>query len=79
MKKIKFYVEVTAKRDYQTDIPYILQSEWFNTEQKAIQWAKKISYLSNEYDVYLMIAEWENEEYYTDIQLLRNIKNELLL
>ena len=47
---------------------YVLQSKWFDTEEQAIHWAAQIDWVSENFDLYLMSAEWNTDgDYYEDI------------
>lgn len=69
----KYYIEIS---DTNNSGEYIMQSEWFDTEEKAIEWWNNIKFLDIHYDVYLMASEWNLEEdTYTDIECIRCISN----
>lgn len=52
MKQNKYYIELSD--DLSSDV-YFAQSIFFNTEEEALEWARKIEFIRfNEYSVYLM-------------------------
>lgn len=66
----KYYIEI-----FDDSGDYIFQSAWFKSEQKAIDWANKITYLGGKYNAGLMSAEWDREnDTYTDIDFERVIR-----
>ena len=67
----KYYVEITNEKH-----DYILQSRWFKTRKAAIQWARGISYLYREDDVFLMSAVFHGDEH-EDIYQEDNIRDEI--
>ena len=69
-KNIKYYVEICHK-DYLSE--YIMQSDWFDTKAKALEYANTITYLEDIYLLRIMGAEW-NEETYEDIFLEEYIR-----
>lgn len=69
----KWYIEITENNG----VNPILQSDWFDTEEEALDWANKIVFfdLSSDYQIWLMYSEWDyNDETYTDIECVREIK-----
>ena len=64
-KNVKYYVEICHK-DYLSE--YIMQSDWFDTKEQALEYTNKITYLEDIYLLRIMGAEW-NEETYEDIFL----------
>lgn len=74
----KYYIEIYP---HDKDIKnrnsddYLIQSRWYNTEEKALQWANDIDYKDEAYDVCLMSARWdEKQDVYHDIELERFLK-----
>lgn len=66
---MKYYIEIS---DLDDACGYILQSRFFDTEEQAIKWARSITFLDKHYNVSLMQAEWDNENYtYNDIYFVR--------
>ena len=51
-KNKKYYVEICHK-DYLSE--YIMQSDWFDTKEQALDYANKITYLE---DIYLQISSY---------------------
>ena len=73
----KYYIEIADANNFGE---FIMQSEWFDTEEKAIEWANNVTFLQCEYEIYLMSSEWDiTKDIYTDIKCVRNIKKELNL
>lgn len=71
----KYYIEIS---EYENSSEYILQSDWFDTEQEAMNWAKQLMFLSKDYEICLMSSEWDDEsDTYTDIDCVRRIDKEL--
>lgn len=71
----KYYIEISC---YDDPCDYIMQSQWFDDENKAIEWAKKISFLDKNYEICLMRSAWDFEnEIYIDIECVRRIDKEL--
>lgn len=69
---MKYYIEVC---DTENPCEYILQSEFFDTEGQALEWAKKITYLSTQHSISLMCAEWDSEnDVYGDIEFVRYLR-----
>lgn len=69
----KWYIEITEN----TGINPILQSDWFDTETEAIEWAEKIVFfnMQSDYQVWLMYSDWDKEDdTYIDIECIREIK-----
>ena len=67
----KYYFEFKHIRS--TDLLYDMQSEWFDTEEQAIEWFKGFSYISNMH-VYLMSSEWDEEDdTFTDIKFEKEL------
>ena len=70
----KYYVEIAK-----TDSDYILQSDWFDTEEEALEFARKITFVRYPYKQYLMSAKGDidpsnNGFYYGDIKCEYEIK-----
>lgn len=42
----KFYIEIS---DWESPCEYMFQSEWFDTEEQALEWAKNIAFLNKQY------------------------------
>jgi hypothetical protein len=68
----KYYIEFLFYNQTKNDC-YDLQSKWFDTEKEAIEWTKTFDYVSENIEMYLMSAIWENEEY-GDIEQERKVK-----
>jgi hypothetical protein len=66
MKKVKYYVEIVHCED---SSDFAIQSKWFDTYEQATEWYKNnIEFLGENYDAYLMYAEWdETSDSYGDI------------
>ena len=60
----KYYVEIVWDKE---ESMYIIQSKWYETEEKAIEWAKEIDYLDGHYTMYLMSSEFNEDGEYGDI------------
>lgn len=56
----KYYIEMYWHPSNGED--YVLQSQWFDAEEEAIQWATQISWVSENFDVCLMSAEWDIDD-----------------
>lgn len=70
----KFYIEIV---DLISD-DYVLQSKWYDTEEKAIEWARGIDYVDKMYTINLLSANWDEEnETYGDIYFERCLDREL--
>lgn len=68
---MKYYIEITDKK---TD-SYIFQSIWFDTEEEAIDFARKFDHMDIGLECWLMYSEWDSEnDTYTDIKVLKEIK-----
>lgn len=62
----KYYIEMYWHPSNGED--YVMQSKWFDTEEQAIQWATQIVWVSENFDVCLMSAEWDTDnDTYGDI------------
>lgn len=60
---IKYYIEISNENGY------IIQSNWFDTKEEAIEWFEKINYTENDLKISLMYSIWDKEEdTYTDIE-----------
>ena len=60
MEKVKkFYVEFGSKDD---ESAYLFQTEWFDTEKEAQDFASKISYVDDNYFVRIMCADFIYDE-----------------
>ena len=55
---IKFYIEIFYSGYGYGN--YVIQSKWFNSEKKAIEWANNIDFIHENYSVALMSSVWEN-------------------
>jgi hypothetical protein len=70
----KYYIEFLFYNQTKNGC-YDLQSKWFDTEKEAIEWTKTFDYVSENIEMYLMSAEWnEEEDFYEDIQQERKVK-----
>lgn len=68
MKQNKYYIELSD--DLSSDV-YFAQSILFDTEEEALDWARKIDFIRfNEYSVYLMEVH-VNEEGNIDGDILQ--------
>lgn len=56
----KYYIELVWAYGEES---YAMQSEWFDTKNEALDWARKINYVNENYDAYLMSAEWKDDTY----------------
>jgi hypothetical protein len=57
----RFYVEIYIKND--NNIPYIMQSKWFDTLKDAELWKNSIDYLNDNLVVDIMVADvWLDED-----------------
>ena len=65
-KNKKYYVEICHK-DYLSE--YIMQSDWFDTKEQALEYANKITYLEDIYLLRIMFAEWNDADTYEDIYI----------
>lgn len=73
----KYYIEIA---DMDNPCEYMFQSEWFDTEKQALNWAKKIDFLSKQYSISLMTSEWNTIlDTYIDIEFVRYLDIELHL
>lgn len=52
-KRKMFQIEITSKKD---SSDFILKSEFFKTRKNALNFFKKINWLSNKFTVYLVIV-----------------------
>lgn len=68
----KYYIEFLFYGQTENNC-YDLQSKWFDTEKEAIEWTKTFDYVSDNVEMYLMSAVWENEEY-GDIEQERKVR-----
>ena len=60
----KYYVELVWAYGEES---YAMQSEWFDTKEEALRWTRKINYVNENYDAFLMSAEWKEDGTYGDI------------
>lgn len=72
----KYYVEFEHLADEES---YCIQSRWFKTRKQAIDWYKKnFDFIREDVSVYLMKAEFDEEENYGDIEFVEELgKNHL--
>ena len=72
MKKVKYYVEIVNCED---SSDYSIQSKWFDTLEQARDWFNtNIDFLGENYDAYVMYAEWdETSDSYGDIEQLEQL------
>jgi hypothetical protein len=69
----KYYIEVYSKIEQD----YILQSDWFDTEKEAIEWAIKIFYKTENLLIDLMASDghMEGDKWIeSDIYLVKTLK-----
>lgn len=68
----KYYIEVyDSARD-----KIVMQSKWFNTEEKALAFANAITYTSSSICIDLMASEWDIlEDTYIDIIKVKTIED----
>lgn len=59
-KETKYYIEICEWGK----IEYILQTEWFNTEEDAMKWFNQISFSDINYDIYLMKTVFKDDDNY---------------
>lgn len=63
----KYYVEVTR---IDNPCSYMLQSDWFDTKEQAVEWASKLVFIDSAYRIFYMSSEWDIEnDIYTDIDM----------
>lgn len=67
----KYFIEVG---DSEYPYEYILQSVFFNTEKEAVEWAKNISWLDEDYSIALMECVYDEDGVYGDIGLVRYLR-----
>lgn len=70
MKDTRFYVEFGSKDD---EYSYFFQTEWFETEKEAQEFASKISYVDDNYFIRIMCADFTCDEP-GDIEIYKQIK-----
>ena len=69
----KYYIEIWHLEE-ELEKPYALQSKWYDTEEEALEFAKQIEYLDDNFIKSLMSAVFdEQDEMIGDIQLEYNI------
>lgn len=66
----KYYIEVVWHGSMDS---YVIQSHWFDTDKQAIEWVNGISWVNDNYDVYLMYAEFNEDSTYNDILVERRL------
>lgn len=66
----KYYIEIT---DLDSG-DYIVQSEFFDSEEQAVKWAEKIEYIREQYVIDLMCCEWYEDDHYGDIDFVRTLR-----
>lgn len=69
-KNKKYYVEITDM----VYGGYILQSQWFDTIKKAKNWANNIQFLETCYSIDIMVAEFDENDDYGDIEIAEHIR-----
>lgn len=71
MQDYKYFIQIAIKGNLRD---YILQSDFFDTEQKTVEWASSISYLTRHCNIRLMRVEYYKEnDRYGDIEFIRYI------
>ena len=55
--KTKYYIEICE----QEEIDYILQTEWFDTEEEAMEWFEKISFVRHGTKIFLMKSIFKDD------------------
>lgn len=67
----KWYIEISEPNPCN----YIFQSDWFDTEQEALDFANKITYLDADLEMFLLFSEWDiDNDTYTDIECVRQLR-----
>lgn len=75
----RYYIEIYMKNiTIGTDHDYIVQSEWFDTEEEAVAWYKNsFCYIDSEYcSVYLITAQFYQYQNYEDYDIISSKKLE---
>ena len=74
----KYYIEISGKTEYDLgDLQYetyILQSEWFDTEKEALNWAENLMFIADGLSVDLMSAVFDDDGVYSDIYFERELE-----
>ena len=66
-----YYIEICEKDN---TLGYVIQSDFFNTENDCLEWFEKITFLDTcQYKAYLMCSENNEDRYYTDIKCVREL------
>lgn len=58
--KTKYYIEICE----QEEVGYILQTEWFDTEEEAMEWFEKISFARHGTKIFLMKSIFKDDDNY---------------
>ena len=66
----RYYIEFVIPKTLNT---FDMQSHWFDSEEKAMEWLREFDYISMQVEIYLMKAHWYNEEEYGDISQVRRV------
>lgn len=62
----KYYVEISDANG-----EYVIQSQWVDMQEEAIEWAHNLSFVRSDYTVMLMRANWdEGCDTYGDIEFV---------
>lgn len=69
---VKYYVEIVHCED---SSDFAIQSKWFDTYEQAREWFDKdVDFLGENYNAYIMYAEWDAErDSYGDIEQLEQL------
>ena len=74
----KYYIEISGKTEYDLgDLhgeAYILQSEWFDTEKEALNWAENLMFIADGLSVDLMSAVFDDDGVFSDIYFERELE-----
>lgn len=66
--KYKYYVEIVDNSDI---CCYVTQSKIFNTIKEADNWVKTIDFLDENFSMYLMRGECEEDNCLTEIETIK--------
>ena len=58
----KYYIEIVDFE--QEEELYALQSQWFDTEEEAREWAKGFDFMQRRFRIFIMTCEFINDEEY---------------
>ena len=54
----KYYIEIAYEHGGDN---YAMQSDWFDTKEEAVEWAKKIVWVGDMWDLWLMSAIFDEK------------------